>query len=667
MKATCDGAGTGVRNALLACISVAILIASQPARAAGAPSGARPQPSATATAQPSPAPTPAPKATVLKKIDSIVVTAQRHPTALSDTPRENYLLLEADLERVGARTAADALRFIPAAVVQQYGAAGSLQTAALRGASSAQTLVLIDGRPANEADTGLFDFSSIPADSVQRLEIVEGGSSTLYGSAAIGGVINILTKQPGATTHVDSGMELGYRGAFTRRIALDLGRRNGVAARVDGSAVSADDAFDYPALPGLEAAGTRSNDDAKIRHAGLTVSGPLGAMSATAAFGVDTSAVGSPGSVFFASSLARQQRVYQRSALDLSAPAWRGTVSLQLYADGKRLHFYDPTQPFALDTLATGITRGAGIRTTQALDRRNLLTAGFDSRADVATFSSAFSGAPAAPAAVVRDATDAWYVQDEMHAPQAPFTATLGWRHESIQGTSGATVPSVGLLERLGPHADAQANYARAFHTPSLDDRYYPGFGDPSLQPEYSATFDVGLRSHRDNRTASLTYFGSDTNNLIVNVPIDSFGDLKPYNVNRARVRGVSAALEATVGGVCANISYSDYLTAADLTAGKPMRLAYRPTATASAQLSQRLGGLEYGLTGAFVGKRFADAANTRLLPAYLLGGAYVRAAMRTLSITLRAENLGNNHHAEDVFGYPVVGSSLSVRISTVP
>jgi len=267
----------------------------------------------------------------------------------------------------------------------------------------------------------------------------------------------------------------------------------------------------------------------------------------------------------------------------------------------------------------------------------------------------------------VRDATDAWYVQDEMHAPLAPFTATFGWRHESIQGTSGASVPSVGLLERLGPHTDAQGNYARAFHAPSLDDRYYPGFGDPQLQPEYSATFDVGLRSHRDNAAASLTYFGSDTNNLIVNVPIDSFGDLKPFNVNRARVRAFSANLDAVAGDVHANLSYSDYLTAADLTAARPTRLAYRPTATGSARLWERRGRFEYGLTGAFIGRRFADAANTQLLQPYFLSGAYVRATTRSVSLTLRAENLGNDHHAEDVLGYPIVGSSFSVRISTVP
>lgn len=665
MRTPRSGRRLKLRGALLAGVIAAIVtVASQPSRAAGG-SSAQPQPSARPTS--APRATPVPKPTPLKKIDSIVVTAQRHPTALSDTPRESYVLSAADLEHVGARTAADILRFIPGAVVQQYGATGSLQTAALRGASSAQTLVLIDGRPANEADTGLFDFSSIPADAVERVEVVEGGSSTLYGSAAIGGVINILTKRPGGNARVDSSMEIGYQGAFTRQVGADLGGRDGLSARVDATAVSADDVFDYPALTRLEPAGTRNNDDAKIRHADLTLSAPLGAVSATAAFGVDTSAIGSPGSVFFASSLARQQRDYQRSAFDLSAPAWRGTVSLQLYADGKRLHFYDPTQPFPFDTLATGITRGAGIRTTQELDRRDLVTAGFDNRGDVAVFSSAFSGAPPAPAAVVRDATDAWYVQDEIRAPQAPFTATVGWRHESIQGTSGASVPSVGLLERLGPHTDAQANYARAFHTPTLDDRYYPGFGDPLLQPEYSATFDVGLRSHRDTTAASLTYFGSDTNNLIVNVPIDSFGDLKPYNVNRARVRGLSAGLDATSGDVHANINYSDYLTAADLTLSRPTRLAYRPTATGSAQLWERRGRVEYGLTGAFVGRRFADAANTQLLPPYFLSGAYVRATAHSVSITLRAENLGNDHHAEDVLGYPVLGSSFSVRISTVP
>ncbi|MDQ6779711.1 MAG: TonB-dependent receptor plug domain-containing protein, partial [Candidatus Eremiobacteraeota bacterium] len=104
---------------------------------------------AVTAASPSPSPTASPKL-----LDAMVIAAQRHPQMLRNTSRAATLISRGDLERTGAQSVADALRYTAGVVVQQYGVPGSLTTVALRGGSSAQTLVLIDGRPANEADTG---------------------------------------------------------------------------------------------------------------------------------------------------------------------------------------------------------------------------------------------------------------------------------------------------------------------------------------------------------------------------------------------------------------------------------------------------------------------------------------------------------------------------------
>jgi vitamin B12 transporter len=82
----------------------------------------------------------------------------------------------------------------------------------LRGTKSEQTLVLVDGRPINDPDTGAVDFSSIPVNGISRIEVVAGGASTLYGSSAIGGVINIITARPVASSS-SAFVQLGYSGA----------------------------------------------------------------------------------------------------------------------------------------------------------------------------------------------------------------------------------------------------------------------------------------------------------------------------------------------------------------------------------------------------------------------------------------------------------------------
>lgn len=606
--------------------------------------------------------TPAPSASP-KTLDAIVVTAERHPEKIHDTPRQTFTVSGRELERLGAVNVADALRFIPGTIVQEYGPLGALGTVALRGASTAETLVLLNGRPVTEADTGTFDFSSLPAALVERVEVVEGGSSTLYGSNAVGGVINIITKQPGAGREFDAHVQTGYQGAFERGLGLSAGDERSLAVRLDAQSSAATDAFSFPAFAQLQPGGTRSDLDATLKHTALTMAHLFGTVRGSLALDDDAAAAGAPGSVAFASDFARQERVYQRMALDVDAPLPGGDIALQAYSDSRRLRFFNPA--FQFDSHANGTFRGASLRITQALGTLHVLTAGWDSKGDVALFDAGFAGQ--APS-TVRDASAAWYLQDELHRAGAPLRVTVGLRSEHIQGTQSTTTPAIGILERVGTHLDASANYARAFRAPSLDERYYPFYGNPRVQPEYAATFDVGLRGDSGAASASLAWFGSDTNNLIVNVPIDSFGDVAPYNVNHAVVRGLEGNLQTMLGARWnAGLAYTDFIRAADLAPGRsPKRLQYRPSASGGIRLWREDRSWSYGLQGAFVGKRFADEANTQLMPAYFLTSAYLgRAIGKHTSLTLRVTNLGNNHLAEDELGYPIPGDALSVRLAT--
>ncbi len=655
--------------------------------------GAATVPSPSSTPTPSPAPAasaaPSPSATP-KALGAVVVTAQRHPTPIDATSRQTYVISAGDLERLGALTAADALRFVPGTVVQQYGAYGSLATVALRGASSSQTLVLVNGQPANESDTGVFDFSSLPVNVIDRIEIVQGGSSTLYGSAAMGGVVNIITKQPVSAGNVNLYAQVGYQGTFTRGLGVTFGGPD-MLARIDMQAVSASGGFDYPAFGTLYPGGTRTNSDAKDSDAGIALAGHLGVVAASASFHNDTSAVGIPGSVYpntqFTSDLAQQQRIYQRMNLDFDLPLAHGDIELQVASSGRRLHFFDNSlvyhdgaPAFPYDNQANGDARSASLRTTLALGRSNVMTAGYDTSGGQVTFDQAYvppdsplpkpcQGGTNFDSCSAQDASSAWYVQDELHAPDSPLTVDLGARDQRWQGIKPVAVPSLGAVLRLSDGVDALANYARAFRAPNLDERFYPGYGSPALQPEYGATFDVGMRCHSARSECTLSYFGQDTSNLIVNIPIDAYGDVQPFNVSRARVRGVESSVDTRIGMFAhAYVSYTDFTRAADLTPSTtgPIRLLYRPTSTGAVAFWVGRGTWTYGVDSTYVGRRYADEANQQVLTPYVMTGVQVRKTIsRHLALTVRAQNVGNNHNAEDVLGYPVVGSAFSVRLST--
>jgi vitamin B12 transporter len=615
---------------------------------AGAPaSGAVP------AASPSPSASPA-----IKRLDTQIVTAQRHLGTIGSTSRETWVLSASDLQRLGVATVADALRFVPGVTVKDTGLSGSLQTVALRGAKSEQTLVLVDGRPINDPDTGAVDFSSIPVNGIRRIEVVAGGASTLYGSSAIGGVINIITARP-ASRSSGAFVQLGYAGAVDEGLSASSMDPSSLGIRIDARTTHARDAFAYPSFETLPA-GARADDDAKLADVALAVTRDFGTAHVRLRLSDDTQDTGVPGDVSFAvTPLGRQQRIFDRSDLAFEVPAGRNAWTLQLFADGRRLHVAVPVPSnpsFGFDALDNATSRGFSIRDSLGVSASQLVTAGYDSRGDHALF----AGLTTVPAVVASDSTTAWYIADDLHAPGSAFSGSFGVRSERPQGTAATSVPSLGMSERLGG-VTLRANYARAFRTPDLDDRYFPFAGNPALRPEYAATFDTGATADFGMGSATLTWFGVDTNNLIIFNP----ATFLPVNIAKASVRGLEAQTDLIVGAADhASISYTAYPRAADLSAPPGTRLLYRPTATGSAEFwreSERGGA---GASLAFTGRRFANETNSIALPSYATLGAFVdRPLGRGYGLTVRLDNI-TGERVQDTYGYPVLGTTLSVRLT---
>jgi len=141
-------------------------------------------------------------------LDTVVVTAARIGQESGSLSRSVDVLHASDIEQSGAQDVAQALEGVTGLSVSDYGGWGASKTLRMRGATAAQTLVMIDGRPVNSPRDGEIDMSTVPLDSVDRIEILHGPGSSLYGSNAMGGVVNILTKNPpreGFKTEMTSG------------------------------------------------------------------------------------------------------------------------------------------------------------------------------------------------------------------------------------------------------------------------------------------------------------------------------------------------------------------------------------------------------------------------------------------------------------------------------
>ena len=606
---------------------------------------------AAASGPPSPSPTASAKA-----LGDVIVTAQRYATPIHSTPREAYVITGLELARLGAVTIGDALRLVPGVTIKDYGTPNHLETAFLRGASSTETLVLVNGRPANEPGVGLFDFSSLPVAAIDRIEIVGGAASALYGSAAMGGVINIITKDPAA--HAGSaGVTFGYQGALATAVDAAAAAPDGSGARVDYSAEHARNALGYPPALGAPG-GSLSNDDTNGEDVFVSLANSQASpVRVRAHFGDDASNDGEPGSVLFgASALARQQRNFERGDVSVEGKAGSNDVSVQAYADGQRIHFYDGTSDpsnfvFPYDTLAHLTTRGFGLRDTVTTPT-NALTLGYDSRGDSAQFDENFDGAIASSPGT--SATTGLYLSDE-NTSCGRLTWTAGIRDERPQGFSHTTAPSLGVMYS-DPRRDegVRFNYGRAFRIPALEEMSPLFFGNPALEPEYAATFDAGIFDGED----ALTYFGARASNLIVSEP----PAFVPINVSLAQIRGFDLTLAARLAGARVQVSYTDYVRADDELTGS--RLPFRPTATGSIALSRMVAAWDFGTTLTYVGRRYADDPNTIQLPQYASLGAYARRAIGSSAIAVRLSNI-TGERVEEAPGYPVLGPTVSVTLTT--
>ena len=615
--------------------------------------------SARALASPA-VPSPSPSPTGAAQIGR-VFTSDRNVEATSNTTRPTFVVDRATIENFGYRTVADALAAVPGMNLFPYGGFGAQVNYGIRGTTSAETLVLQDGVPIATGSNGTVDLGSLPTTGVERIEVVESAASTLYGSSATGGVINIITTgaAPRPYARISGGTYDDWdvaAQAGTGSLAVSFERHT--AANV----------YDYPAFayPGgnATAAGTRTNDDAQQTVARVSYLAQLGgSWTARLAATDNTLDLGVPGGLSFLTPQARQGTNRTDALLDLAHAAGAGTFDVTLSAIGQKLRYLDVPDSGGEQDTDDARTQVA-LRYSATGTRSDIVT-GIDLARESALLTFPPLQQPPSQTTAAQSQAAA-YVQAG-YDPSATVRFIAGVRGENDGPQGSVAAPSFGTLVKFGA-VRLSANVSESFEAPTLVDLYYPGFSNPNLVPERLTNYDATLSLPQLAGGATIGYFGRDGSNLIVLDP-QTFA---PFNASRVAVNGVQLTLASRpFHHLRATFGLTDIYRALDTTTG--LRLPSTPPIVATLGIERPFDGgqFAFGATVHIVGSS-PDVPNPSGGPsladpydAYTVAEAYVRYRVASSAVlTVRGRNIGDETYAP-IFGYPAPRRSIQVELAT--
>ena len=603
----------------------------------------------------------------------IVVTATRTEQPKLELASSTTLMSFEDLKKAGKETAADALAAVPGLDVVQNGGPGKTADIFIRGANSEHTLVMMDGVEVNDpmSPGRTFDFGHLNLDNIDRIEIVRGPQSTLYGSDAMGGVINIITKKGKGKSRGFISAETGSYGTFREALGVS-GGTDTVNYSLEISRLDS---------KGFSESGEKYGNTEKDGYNNTTLSGSIGFKPAknlelnlisryiTARNHLDNFA-GAGGDDPNYITDARQFLLAADSRLSLLNGKWGQRLGISY--NNMRRDLTNPTDQFQPFDSQEGLYKGRIFKIDWQhnlyLHPTNTVTAGIEYQKEwgESTYSWESLWGPGESSFPGKSArTTGFYLQDSIKI-QDTFFMTLGIRfdHHDRFGTETTYRIAPALLLKSG--TKLKATYGTGFKAPSLYQLYAPAtawglVGNQNLEPEKCKGWDIGIEQFlfNDRLTLSFTYFQNNFEDLILYDFIQGY-----ININQADTKGFEIFMSAgPLKNLTINGSYT-YTDATDKETGE--QLLRRPKHKANLTFNLRLfKKANANLFIIYVGKRldlFPYPTITEA-PAYTLFNLAASYQLsKNIEVFGRIDNLLDQDY-EAVLGYGTPGRSAYIGI----
>ncbi|MNO86576.1 Vitamin B12 transporter BtuB precursor [compost metagenome] len=592
----------------------------------------------------------------------LVVTSGRYAEPLPKATAATTVFTRQDIDRLQVHSVGELLERVPGVTVSRTGGAGSLTSVLMRGTSSAQTLVLVDGQRIASASSGTTSLEFLDPQQIERVEVVRGARSALYGSDAIGGVIQIFTRKgegDGLKPYVRVGA--GSNSSVERNVGLSGGDQQ---TRFNlGAALDETDGIDAT----RDSFGANGDDDA-FRNRSLS-------MNLSHRFNDSLEAGFSA--------------LDQRGQIEYDDPFFGSlpTVDFQLssfsgYLDGK-----------INDTWSSRLDIGHSEDKRDTTDDLGLTEpTQFNTYRDSASWVNTLSLSDSHKLLVGAD----WY-EDRVHGTtdfvedsrwnQAAFiqhrysgdafATELGLRHDKNEQFGSENTWNAALTLPLNSANDLVFSYSEGFRAPTFNDLYFPDFcfdgfcfasANPNLQPEKSKSYEVQWRSrYSEKGSLEMSLYRTDLDDAIV---LDQ--NFIPQNIQTARVNGFEAAVRQELFGWQGSLALG-ITDPRDRDSGHT--LPRRAKRTLSLDMDRAFGDFSVGAGWRAVSSRYDDANNTVQMGGYGLFGLHGEwRATSELALQLKLDNLFDKDYEEATystpngrFGYNTEGRTAMFAVTWTP
>lgn len=529
-------------------------------------------------------------------LNEIAVTATRTAQSADAALASVSIITRQDIERLQAQSVQEVLRGVPGLTISNNGGAGKTTSVFLRGTNADHVLVLIDGVKVGSATTGTAAFQDIPVAQIERIEIVRGPRASLYGSEAIGGVIQIFTRKGGGALTPSFSATAGKYGTLNTTLGLSGGSAQGwFNARINQQQTQG-----FNACRGSFAAGcfTIEPDDDGYRNVSLGANGgyrfdngmtaEVQGLRANSKNKFDGSSVNESEGI---------QQVAGGSLKFLAAQAWNVTLRA-----GRSEDYSNNFLNGVFKTRFNTQRDSASWQNDIAVDANQLLTAGVDYQNDRADSTTAYTQSSRRNHALFGQYQGSFGA----HSLQASL------RRDDNQQFGNHDTGGVSYGYAASEATRLMVSYGSAFKAPTFNQLYYPGFGSATLRPELSHSIEAGIDGRAASYKWSLHAYQTQVSDLI---GFDAV--FNPVNINTARLQGIEGQLtmrlrECDLNGT---LTLQDPRQTSGANQGK--LLNRRASEMARIEVSHDFGAYRLASSLYAEGRRFDDLANTKRLGGY--------------------------------------------------